>query len=90
MSSNFLHLKKEKCTTPTPGEWIKGETPPECGYYLAAWKPQPPSLPIVSELWFNPTNGWWASRGYLDVRTRQHWPFTGVYAWMELPKAPTP
>lgn len=69
--------------------WLAGN-PPDHGYYLAAWGVG--ESRTVSELWYNPTNGWWTSRGYLQYYDGQrnwgHQPVPGVYAWMPMPKPP--
>lgn len=65
--------------------------PPDHGYYLASWMDGGP--PTVSELWYNPTNGWWTGRGYLQYYDGQrNWAqhsVPGVYAWKPMP-APAP
>jgi len=72
------------------GGWLAGN-PPDHGYYLAAWGVG--KSRTVSELWYNPTNGWWTSRGYLQaydgMRNWGHQPVPHVYAWMPMP-APAP
>jgi hypothetical protein len=72
-------------------EWMAGD-PPEHGYYLAAWGGKDGESGAVSELWYNPANGWWTSRGYLQAYDGQrNWgnnPVPGVYAWMPMPPAP--
>ena len=88
-------MKKANKTTPAPVDpdaWMAGD-PPECGYYLAAWGGRTPDENrFVSELWYNPSNGWWTSRGYLQAYDGQrnwgHNPVPGVYAWKPMPKAP--
>ena len=66
--------------------WLAGN-PPDHGYYLASWGVG--ENRTVSELWYNPTNGWWTPRGYLQYYDGQRsWPHQsvpGVYAWMPLP-----
>lgn len=66
------------------------DNPPDHGYYLAAWCVG--ESRTVSELWYNPTNGWWTSRGYLQYYDGQrnwgHQPVPGVYAWMPMPTPP--
>ena len=72
------------------GPWLAGN-PPDHGYYLASWGVG--ENRTVSELWYNPTNGWWTSRGYLQYYDGQrnwgHQSVPGVYAWMPMP-APAP
>ena len=71
------------------GPWLAGN-PPDHGYYLAAWGVG--ESRTVSELWYNPTNGWWTSRGYLQYYDGQrnwgHQSVPGVYAWMPMPTPP--
>jgi hypothetical protein len=78
--------KTEKLTKEPPSTWTRGN-PPDHGYYLASWGIG--ANRTVSELWYNPTNGWWTSRGYLQAYDGQrNWPHQTVphvYAWMPLP-----
>jgi len=63
--------------------WRDGE-PIVAGYYLATWMRR--GLPTVSELWFNPNTGWFASRGYLNRQAEGMSEVIGtVCAWMPLP-----
>jgi len=66
--------------------WKTGN-PPDHGYYLASWGVG--ENRTVSELWYNPTNGWWTSRGYMQYYDGQrnwgHQPVPNVYAWMPMP-----
>jgi hypothetical protein len=66
---------------------IATSNPPDYGYYLASWGKG--TSACVSELWYNPTNGWWTSRGYMQAYDGQrNWPHSnvdGVYAWMPMP-----
>jgi len=78
------------CGRSSSSAWLAGN-PPAHGYYLASWGEG--ENRTVSELWFNPTNGWWTSRGYLQYYDGQrnwgHQSVPGVYAWMPMP-APAP
>lgn len=71
-------------------DWKTGN-PPDHGYYLASWGVG--ESRTVSELWYNPTNGWWTSRGYLQYYDGQrnwgHQLVPNVYAWKPMP-APAP
>lgn len=62
------------------GRW-RTDPPPEDGYYLGAWKRG--GRWVVSELWFNTSTGWWASRGYLHDRAAGE--AVRVVAWMPMP-----
>jgi hypothetical protein len=64
------------------------DNPPNHGYYLAAWRKFPDGKWLASELWYNPANGWWPSRGYLGQRSESPYPLEGVVAWMPLPEYP--
>jgi hypothetical protein len=71
-------------------EWNTGR-PPQCGYYLGAWKRGSPPVWTVSELWFNPDavgSGWFATRGYLDTpgALRDRMSTIPVEAWMPMPE----
>lgn len=73
-------------TAAEPISWRRGN-PPDHGYYLVSWGIG--ASRTVSELWYNPTNGWWTSRGYLQAYEGQrNWPnqpVPHVYAWIPLP-----
>lgn len=73
-----------------PSPWQFGD-PPNHGYYLASWRDC--GNRTVSELWYNPTNGWWTSRSYLQAydghRNWAHQSVPGVYAWMPMPDPST-
>lgn len=77
-----------RADVPSTG-WLAGN-PPDHGYYLAAWGVG--ENRTVSELWYNPTNGWWTARGYLQYYDgHRNWAqhsVPNVYAWMPMPKPP--
>jgi len=61
----------------------------EAGYYLASWLRN--GVPTVSELWFNPSTGWFAGRGYMShYREGTSAVIRTVYAWMPLPEPADP
>jgi hypothetical protein len=66
-------------------KWTRTATsnPPDSGYFLATWKCQRGDK-LVSELWYNPTTGWWDSRGYLGQH-RSGEPIVNVVAWAPMP-----
>lgn len=82
--STYKRSKQSRCAVATG--WRSGN-PPDHGYYLVSWMDG--SMPTVSELWYNPTNGWWTARGYLQYYDGQrNWAqhaVEGVYAWMPMP-----
>lgn len=89
MSQKKTERPRAKAKRKAVDQWNYGR-PPDHGYYLAAWEYA--GIKTVSELWFNPTTGWWTARGYLQYwdgqRTRCQHSVENVYAWREMPKAP--
>jgi hypothetical protein len=73
--------------------WRTGK-PPEHGYYLAAWRHTGvhDSRYHVSELWFNPSTGWFTERAYFGER-HDYYDFMytrkEVVAWMPMPRYDT-
>ena len=70
--------------------WRTGN-PPDHGYYLAAWRHTgvTDSRYHVSELWYNPSTGWFSSRGYLGERDDDYdfmYKRKEVVAWMPMPR----
>ena len=65
-------------------EW-RTDKPKTHGYYLATWEHN--DHRYVSELWFNPSSGWFPSRAYLlNYAPRQEERIGKVLAWMDMPK----
>ncbi len=90
LPNEVITLAREALKTPPAASkisWNIGNTPPEYGYYLATW--QRGGAYIVSELWYNPTNGWFESRGYMPSHKFQHQidqSIKGIIAWAPMPE----